>query len=412
MKDDSIVLVTINGKDAPGIVSAMTKIIAQAQISILDIEQVVIHNTIILSILMDFSEGKGEQKPVLKELLFEAKRLGLNLDFNVLSDADFSLRNIRFTYAITCVGENISAEVLAKISTTLAASKVNIERIGKLNQGRLNCVELIAYASSEVDMSRLRRELLRISAEYPVDIALQKENMFLKAKRLVVMDLDSTLIQMEIIDELAQIAGVRDEVAKITQSAMDGKLDFEQSLIKRVSLLKGVSVESLQKIYDNINFTPGAKKFIGILKKLGYKTGVISGGFDFFTRRLKQDLGLDYAFANKLEVKDGALTGNMLGGIIDSRKKADLLEEIARREAVPLEQVIAIGDGANDLLMLERAGLGIAFNAKRKVREAASYSISQGSIDSILFLLGISEKDLGDMDPNNSGLIHSKTTSS
>lgn len=397
MKDESIVLITVSGKDAPGIVSAMTKIIAQAQIRILDIEQVVIHNTIILSILMDFSEGKGDQQPVLKELLFEAKRLDLNLDFNVLSDADFSLRNIRFTYAITCVGENISAEVLAKISSTLAASKVNIERIGKLSQGKLNCVEIIAYASREVDMSKLRRELLRISADYPVDIALQKENMFRKAKRLVVMDLDSTLIQVEIIDELAHIAGVGKAVAKITKSTMAGELDFEQSLIKRVSLLKGVNVESLQKVYDNINFTPGAKKFIGILKKLGYKTGVISGGFDFFTMRLKNELGLDYAFANKLEVKGGVLTGNVLGDIVDSKKKAELLEEIARQEGVSLGQVIAIGDGANDLLMLERAGLGIAFNAHKNVREAASYSISQGSIDSILFLLGISEKDLGEM---------------
>ncbi len=397
MQDDSIVLVTINGKDAPGIVSAMTSIIAKASIRILDIEQVVIHNMIILSILMDFSEGKDEQQPVLKELLFETKRLGLNLDFNVLSDADFSLRNIRFTYAITCVGESISADVLAKISSTLAAGGVNIEKIGKLNQGRLNCVEMIAYASSEVDISKLRQQLLHISTEYPVDISVQKENIFRKAKRLVIMDMDNTLIQVEIINELAQLVGAGEQVAQITGAAMAGELDFEQALIKRVSLLKGLKLEALQQVYDRTNLMPGARKLIGILKKLGYKTGVISGGFDFFSLRFKQDLGLDYAFANTLETKDGALTGNLVGPIIDGRKKASLLEEIARREAISLEQVIAIGDGANDLLMLERAGLGIAFNAHHKVRAAASYSISQRNIDSILFLLGINERDMEDI---------------
>ena len=397
MQADTIVLVTISGKDAPGIVSAMTRIIAQAHIRILDIEQVVIHNMIILTILMDFSAGKTEQKPVLKELLFEAKRLSLNLDFNVFSEADFSLRSTRFTYAITCVGEDISAEVLAKISTTLAASRVNIERIGKLNQGKLNCVEMIAYASKKVDISKLRRDLLLISTNYPVDIALQKENIFRKAKRLVVMDLDSTLIQVEIVDELAKLAGAGKEVAQITKSAMAGELDFKQALRNRVSQLRGMKVEALQQVYDNIPLMPGAKKLLYILKKLGYKIGVISGGFDFFTSRFKQELGLDYAFANKLEIRDGVLTGDLTGCIIDSLKKSDILENIARQEAIPLEQVIAIGDGANDLLMLERAGLGIAFNAQRRVREAASYSISQRNIDSILFLLGINEKDLADI---------------
>jgi phosphoserine phosphatase len=397
MKDTPIVLVTISGKDAPGIVSAMTQIIANAQIKILDIEQVVIHNTIILSILMDFSNGRSEQKPVLKELLFEAKRLNLNMDFDVQHNTDFSLRSTRFTYAITCVGEEISAQVLAKLSSTLAASKVNIEKIGKLSQGKLNCVEMIANAYSEVDISQLRRKLLHISTDYPVDISLQKENLYRKAKRLVVMDLDSTLIQTEVINELASLAGVREEVTRMTQAAMAGNLDFRQALAKRVSMLKGIKIELLQQVYDNLSLMPGAKKLIYILKKLGYKTGVISGGFDFFALRFKKELGLDYAFANKLEVENGVLTGKLTGPIIDGRKKADLLEEIARKENISLEQVIAIGDGANDLLMLERAGLGIAFNAQKKVREAADYILSQREIDSILFLLGINEKDLKDI---------------
>jgi phosphoserine phosphatase len=396
-QNESIVLVTINGKDAPGIVSAMTQVIARANIRILDIEQVVIHNTIILSILMDFYQDSAEQKPVLKELLFEAKRLNLNMDFSVLSDSDFSLRSTKSTYAITCVGEDISAQVLAKISSTLAKSKVNIEKIGKLSEGKLKCVEMIANAASEAGISQLRKELLHLSSDYPVDISLQKENIYRKAKRLVIMDLDSTLIQMEIIDELAKLAGVGDEVANITRACMGGELDFTEALIKRVWLLKGIPLETLQQVYDNLQLMPGAKKLINILKKLGYKTGVISGGFDFFASRFKQELGLDYAFANKLQVRDGVLTGRVLEPIIDSRKKADLLEEIARKEAISLEQVIAIGDGANDLLMLERAGLGIAFNAQKKVREAASHSISQRNIDSILFLLGINEKDLADI---------------
>ncbi len=256
---------------------------------------------------------------------------------------------------------------------------------------------MIVSTSANVNVSQLRRELLRISARYPVDVALQKENIYRKAKRLVVMDLDSTLIQMEIIDELAKLAGVGREVAKITKSAMGGEIDFRQSLVKRVSLLKGMKTGLLQQVYDNAAFTPGAKKFIRILKKLGYKTAVISGGFDFFTSRFKNDLGLDYAFANKLEVKDGLLTGRVVGAVIDSEKKADILQMIARNESISLEQIIAIGDGANDLLMLEQAGLGIAFNAQKKVREAASYSISQRNIDTILFLLGIDEKALVDI---------------
>jgi phosphoserine phosphatase len=239
----------------------------------------------------------------------------------------------------------------------------------------------------------MTRKLLSISSDFGVDIAVQKEDIFRRSKRLVVMDMDSTLIQVEVIDELAKSAGHGEEVSGITSKAMNGELSFNESLNKRVELLRGLDENILDEIYHNIPFTPGAKKLVKILKKLGYKTAVISGGFTFFTDRLKNELGLDYAFANKLEIKDGKLTGKVLGEIINGEAKAKILEDIANKEDISLDQVVAIGDGANDLLMLDKAGLGIAFNAHKTVREKADYNISQENLDSIIYLLGISEKE-------------------
>ncbi len=397
MNNDTVVLVTVSGQDAPGIVSAMTKAIAATNARILDIEQVVIHNRIILVILLDSASLEANQQTLKKDLLSEAKRRNLEVDLQVMSRRDFSLRSNKFTYALTCLGDEISAATLAQISSTLASFGVNIERINRLSQERLNCAEMIITAPEAVDTSKLRQQLMAIGRHFPVDIALQRENIYRKSKRLVVMDVDSTLIQGEVIDELAKIAGVGEQVADITHRAMSGELNFEQSLRQRVALLKGLPWQVIDEVYDRIPLTPGANKFLGTLKHLGYKTGIISGGFSIFTLRLQQELGLDYAYANNLEVVDGRLTGGLLGPIVDGQEKARLVEEIASLENIPLEQTVAIGDGANDLLMLEKVGLGIAFNAKKKVREAAECSISRKNLDSVLFLLGISEKDVAEI---------------
>lgn len=252
---------------------------------------------------------------------------------------------------------------------------------------------MIVKTDKTINVQDMTRKLLSISSDFGVDIAVQKENIFRRSKRLVVMDMDSTLIQVEVIDELAKSAGHGEEVSGITSKAMNGELSFNESLNKRVELLRGLDENVLDEIYHNIPFTPGAKKLVKILKKLGYKTAVISGGFTFFTDRLKNELGLDYAFANKLEIKDGKLTGKVLGEIINGEYKAKILEDIADKEDISLDQVVAIGDGANDLLMLDKAGLGIAFNAHKTVREKADYNISQENLDSIIYLLGISEKE-------------------
>lgn len=390
---DDFIVITVSGPDAPGIVSSITSILSENAVKIIDIEQIVIRKLILLSMMLDLRESKGGQVSLLKDLLLEAKRLNVELDFKIASYDEHLQHDNNFMYAVTCLGEKITAQVVAQISNAIYSENVNIERITQLSQGELSCIEMIVKTDKTINVQDMTGKLLSISSDFGVDIAVQKENIFRRSKRLVVMDMDSTLIQVEVIDELAKAAGHGEEVSGITSKAMNGELSFNESLNKRVELLRGLDENILDKIYHNIPFTPGAKKLVKILKKLGYKTAVISGGFTFFTDRLKNELGLDYAFANKLEIKDGKLTGKVLGKIINGEFKARILEDIADKENISLDQVVAIGDGANDLLMLDKAGLGIAFNAHKAVREQADYNISQKNLDSIIYLLGISEKE-------------------
>lgn len=390
---DDFIVITVSGPDAPGIVSSITSILSENAVKIIDIEQIVIRKLILLSMLLDLRESKGGQITLLKDLLLGARRLNVELDFKIASDNEHLENDKNFMYAVTCLGEKITAQVVAQISNAIYSENVNIERITQLSRGELSCIEMIVKTDKTINVQDMTRKLLSISSEFGVDIAVQKEDIFRRSKRLVVMDMDSTLIQVEVIDELAKAAGSGEEVSGITSKAMNGELSFNESLNKRVELLRGLDENVLDEIYLNIPFTPGAKKLVKILKKLGYKTAVISGGFTFFTDRLKDELGLDYAFANELEIVDGKLTGYVLGEIINGESKAKILEDIAGKEGVSLDQVVAIGDGANDLLMLDKAGLGIAFNAHKTVREKADYNISQKNLDSIIYLLGISEKE-------------------
>jgi len=389
----NFIVITVTGQDYPGIVSSFTRILSKNKVIIVDIEQVVIHKLILLSILLDLKDCGESEASLLKDLLLESKKLNLQLDFKIVTEDEQILGDKHFMYAITCIGDIIHAEVLAQLSTVLSSDNINIERITKLNEGKLNCVEMIVNTSQSINIGDMTRKLMGISSEFGVDIAVQKENIFRRSKRLVVMDMDSTLIQVEVIDELAAAAGVGEEVSKITSRAMDGELSFDESLHKRVGLLKGLPESVLEDVCKQIPFTLGAKKFVKILRKLGYKTVVISGGFSFFTNRLQEELGLDHSFANTLEIVDGRLTGRVIGDVINAQSKADILCRIAENEGIALDQVVAIGDGANDLLMLDKAGLGIAFNAKKIVREKADYNISRKNLDSIIYLLGISEKE-------------------
>lgn len=395
--DNKMVLLTLTGPDRTGIIAAVTGHIAEAGARIRDIEQSVTHTLLSLSVLIDFPTGESDQKPLVKELLFLAKELGLDLDFQVLSEAEYRRKTTRNAYVVTILGGEVNALALARVSHILAENAVNIERISKLTQGQLRCVEFLITTTPDLDVKAMTRKLLHTGATVGVDIAVQKESLYRRAKRLVVMDMDSTLIQVEVIDELARVAGVGEQVAEITERAMNGELDFSGALRERVALLKGLKAEALEQVYRNIPLTPGARNLVTILKRLGFKTAVISGGFQFFTDRLKADLGLDYAYANGLEIVDGIVTGQVAGTIVDGARKAQLLEEIAAKEGITLDQTIAIGDGANDLPMLGRAGLGIAFNAKARVREQADFHINQQNLDSILYLLGLSEREMAEI---------------
>ena len=396
--NNKMVLITLIGPDRPGILAAVTGAIAEGGARIRDIEQSVTHTLMLLSLLIDFPGSGGDQKPLIKDLLFLAKELGLELDFEVVEAKDYqSLQSTRYGYVLTMLGDRVDAATVSRVASLLTDYQVNIDRINKLTRGQLRCVEFFLNVPNDIDLKGMTRQLLAEGSGLGIDVALQKENLYRRAKRLVVLDMDSTLIQIEVIDELANLAGAGEQVAAITERAMNGELDFQQALRERVALLKGLSADALEQVYRELPFTPGAKNLVRILRRLGFKTAVISGGFNFFTDRLKAELGLDYAYANALEIVDGKVTGQVAGAIVDGQRKAELLEEITDREGITLSQVIAIGDGANDLPMLGRAGLGIAFNAKARVREQADYHINQGNLDSILYLLGIAEWEMAEL---------------
>ena len=393
-----LILITMTGLDRPGVFAQVTGLIAKtAGARIRDIEMTVTHPQMVLTLLLDLSSGDSSEKPLIKELLFAAMEMKLHLDFSVVNEEDYRRKTALNRYIVTIMGSQVDAGSLAQVSTILVDCQANIERISKLTQGELRCVELLIGTNDRLDIRALKRQLLQLGTGKNIDVAVQKESLYRRAKRLVVMDMDSTLIQVEVIDELALIAGVGDAVAEITERAMNGELDFKASLEARVALLKGLKQEALMKVYQRIPFTSGARNLVRILKRLGFRTAVISGGFQFFTDRLKDDLGLDYAFANQLEIINGVVTGRTTGVVVDGEHKAQLLEQIANDEGITLDQVIAIGDGANDLPMLGKAGLGIAFNAKARVREQADTHINQQGLDSILYLLGLSEREMAEI---------------
>lgn len=397
MSINKLILATIAGYDRPGVTASLTKILAQYDAYILDIGQSDIHDNLNLGILFQTTEEKSGS--ILKDLLFKSYELDVSIRFSPITEEEYmhwvSLQG-RNRYIITLVARRITAQMIAGVSEASALQGLNIDDIKRLT-GRisLNKEENGPLASVEFSMrgtpkdeSQLQRAFVELSAKYAVDISFQKESMYRRTRRLICFDMDSTLIQTEVIDELAEKAGVGAEVRSITESAMRGEIDFTESFKQRVALLKGLDVSVMQEIADNLPMTEGVERLMKVLKLVGFKIAILSGGFTFFGNYLKKKFDIDYVYANELEVENGLLTGRYLGDVVDGKRKAELLRLIAQVEGVDLQQTVAVGDGANDLPMLSISGLGIAFHAKPKVKESAKQNISTVGLDGLLYFLG------------------------
>ncbi len=386
------VMVTVSGPDQPGITAAFSRILVDNQVEIVDIEQASLQDFLGLSFLLDMSGAKQSKDSVLKDLLFEASRLHLSLNFRLFSEKEVRARNNKNLFILTYFGDT---RALAEISNILGEEKANIELITNLTRDCASCVELTINVSGAQSLGRLKERVLAKSHELNIDLALQKMEAYRKNKRLVFFDMDSTLVDMEIIDEMARRAGVFKEVARITEKAMRGDLDFEESLTQRVAFLKGLKIEELEKIRSEMKLSEGVDDLVTTLKNMGFKMGVVSGGFDYFTDFIKEKLGLDFAFANELEIKNGVVTGRIIGKIIDNAYKARIVNLVSEQQGILLDQTVAIGDGANDVLMLGQAGLGIAYNAKGRLERVANMSLHRARLKNILYILGISEEEMG-----------------
>ncbi|WP_053991157.1 phosphoserine phosphatase SerB [Mangrovimonas sp. TPBH4] len=401
---NEIFLLNISGPDKPGLTSSLTAVLAEYGAKVLDIGQANIHDTLSLGILFEI-KSKAKSAAVLKDLLFKAYELGITAKFTPITLENYEkwvgLQG-KDRYIVTILGEKLSAEQIAKVTEVISDKNLNIDAIKRLT-GRISlskeeeypraCIELSIRGHID-DKSEFTKKFMEISHDLDVDIGFQEDNIYRRNRRLVCFDMDSTLIQTEVIDELAVLAGVGDEVKAITESAMQGEIDFKESFTKRMKLLEGLSEEVLQSVAANLPITKGARRLIDTLKSYGFKTAILSGGFTYFGHYLQKELGIDYVYANQLEIKDGALTGGYLGEIVDGDKKAEYLKKIVEQEGINISQTIAVGDGANDLPMLNLAGLGIAFHAKPTVKNNAQSAISSIGLDGVLYLLGYHDRQI------------------
>ncbi len=392
-QDLELLMVTVSGQDRPGITAVFSRVLVQHNIELVDIEQASLQDLLGLTFLLDLSQATGSKDSVIKDLLFEASRLNLTLNFRLFSEREVRAVSKRNLYVLTYFG---GTKALAELSAILGEESVNIETIANLTHHGPKCVEMVLNVHHTRSLSRLKERVLAKSHELDIDLALQKMEAYRKNKRLVFFDMDSTLVDVEVIDQMAERAGVGREVARITAKAMRGDFDFEEALRQRVALLKGLRVEELTQIREDLRLSEGVEEVVATLKRLGYKLGVVTGGFDFFSDHLKERLGLDFAFANRLEIKNEALTGRVTGPIVDAAQKARLVNQISNQEGILLDQTVVVGDGANDALMLGQAGLGIAYNAKKGLDRVAAGSLGRARLMNILYLLGITEPDMAE----------------
>jgi phosphoserine phosphatase len=389
----SLFVVTVLGRDREGLVSGLTNLLAGNRINIIDIEQSVIHRLFSMFMLVDLDKAKITPADLTKKLSSYAKKQSIAITVAPYAEyADGCGDSEKNIQKITLFGRDRPG-IVAAVSEALFSIDLNIERIKMIARGELLAMELCVDAKT-VPLSRIRKLMEKTGGQIGVDIIVQPEDASRFRKRLVVFDMDGTIVDQEIIDELAKAAGVGAQVSELTAKGMRGEMDFKESLRRRVMMLRGLPEPTLRKIRSEMRLTPGTEELITVLKDMGYKVALISGGFTYFTDALKERLGFDYAFGNDLVIKDGKVTGEVGGEIIDSKKKAAIMTDLAKRENIPREDVVAVGDGANDRIMLQNAGLGIAFNAKAVLKKVADGSITKNNMKGLLFCLGVSEKDL------------------
>jgi len=398
------ILIHFSGRDRPGLTTELTAILARYDACVLDIGQAVVHETLSLGLLVEIPRGESF-RGLQDALVAKSRELRLQAAFTPIAKTDLDdwiSSQGKDQFIVTILGRAITADHLARVSAIIAEHGLNVDRIERLS-GRLSlavhtpdanaCVEFTVNGNSSSEAS-MRAEFLATAHDLKIDIAFQRESIFRRNRRLFAFDMDSTLIEGEVIDELAKLAGVADEVVKVTESAMRGEIEFQESFRRRVALLRGLKETRVRELLDTIPLVEGAEQLIGTLKMLGYKTAILSGGFNFFAKHLQRRLGIDYVFANDLDIVDGVVSGEVRTPIVDGARKAELLRQIAGEENISLDQVVAVGDGANDLPMLGIAGMGIAFRAKPLVRQTASHAVSFLGLDSLLYLIGVRDRDL------------------
>ncbi len=410
MTHDEIILAIFNGTDRPGVTASLTEVLADHDATILDIGQADIHSHLSLGIL--FSANKNTSGTILKDLLFMSNELNVNVTFRAINPEDYTewVHNQgKNKYIITVLAKKISADMMAAITREISNQGMNIDDIKRLT-GRIPLIEQERVPKASIELSvrgtpqdkvLLQKRFMDFTKQYEMDLSFQQESMFRRMRRLICFDMDSTLIKTEVIDELAMRAGVGDQVKAITESAMRGEIDFNESFKQRVALLKGLDVSVMKDIAEHLPIMDGVDRTMRILKRVGFKIAILSGGFTYFGKYLQSKYGIDYVYANELEVgEDGKLTGRHLGDIVDGKRKAELLKLIAQVEKVDIRQTVAVGDGANDLPMIATAGLGIAFHAKPKVKESAKQSITTMGLDGILYFLGYKDSIIDEVEFN------------
>ncbi len=405
-KRRELILINISGPDKSGITASLTEILARYEAEILDIGQADIHHTLSLGML--FKTDSHRSGEIVKELLFKTNDLNVQVQFNIISEEEYNRwvsRQGKNRYIVTILGRKITARQISSVAAIITEQGLNIETITRLT-GRMpleeseqpqakGCIEFSVRGTPK-DKEKMQADFMHLASELNFDISIQEDTMYRRSRRLICFDMDSTLIRTEVIDELADRAGVGEEVRRITEAAMRGEIDFKESFRRRVSLLKGLDVSVMKDIAENLPITEGVERMMEVLKRSGYKTAILSGGFTYFGNYLKQRFGFDYVYANELEIgEDGRLTGRYVGDIVDGQRKRELLRLLAQVENINIAQTIAVGDGANDLPMLAEAGLGIAFHAKPKVKAEAQQSISTIGIDGVLYFLGFKDSYMG-----------------